>query len=274
MVVRQPQFTHQHPARITQLDVTDVARADRVEVLLRHASGPPFRSVSGSIVRGTRLPQRLATVPGSPAGRFSTVISSRNPRKESRAKFRRMKKRDSEGGRGANLSDVVSAVEKVVLADMNRIDRFSDQATLLECTARLLQERYGLKTDTAGANEYDSDYSNSSEATAVDLSHANLGHNMRKILRERQRRRVINHHLSVLRKLLKVDQRDDKKAVLHAVIEFLVEQRCKRENAGDTADSSFSAAAAAAQKPTSSSDQHNKRTRRENVRNVGLGQGE
>lgn len=127
--------------------------------------------------------------------------------------------------------------------DMGRMDRFADKVTVLECTARLLHDKYGL-TDPATL-DYESDGASSTgnksstEGAAGDsssmmdlLSQPGLDRNTKKTLRERQRRRAMNQQLASLRKMLKVDEGKDKKAVLYAVIDFLNEQRRKREAAG------------------------------------------
>ena len=205
-----------------------------------------------------------AMMPMSP--HVATVISPKGVTKETTIESRRRKKRESEGSRRTNLNDLVTVVEQAVLQDMNRMDRFADKVTVLECTARLLQERYGLKagnSDSAGgaSEDYDSDSSNASDL-AIDLSQPNLDRNTKKTLRERQRRRFMNRHLQTLRKMLKVDESKDKKAVLHAVIDFLLEQKRKRDAEKESATaqptltsaSSSSSLAAAASSATTSSN--------------------
>lgn len=111
---------------------------------------------------------------------------------------------------------------------------------------------------------YDSDSSNASSEPVIDLSQPNMDRSTKKTLRERLRRRVMNQHLTSLRRLLKVDESKDKKSVLLAVIDFLESKQREREmnkdntvSANGDADASPSALTNNIQSPSpsSSSDQ-------------------
>lgn len=138
---------------------------------------------------------------------------------------RKERNRENEVTRRTNLNDLVTVVERAVLRDMNRMDRFADKVTVLECTARLLHEKYGLRSpveveeDESDGSQSEREFITSSTATASEQDLACMDRNMRKTIRERQRRRAMNKHLFSLRKMLGVEAKD-KKAVLNAVIDF------------------------------------------------------
>jgi hypothetical protein len=201
---------------------------------------PKFAS-SGMLIspKGANKPMGLPSPSSSSAGmaRFS---SSDNEEGDSRSKKKQKMssnattEENASSSKRTNLNDLVTVVEQAVLTDMGRMDRFADKVTVLECTARMLHEKYGMANPTdvlaEATAEYDSDSGSLSNVPDIDLTQASgLDRNTKKTLRERQRRRSMNKHLLVLRKMLNVDDSKDKKAVLNTVIEFLHEKRKERE---------------------------------------------
>jgi len=138
---------------------------------------------------------------------------------------------DSEGTtserRSAAFKKAVVVLERFVLEDLKRTERFSSKARVLEHTARLLQEKYGLMRSDPVVEEIQLESSALNRTS--DLTLDNLDRASKRHLKKKQQRRLVKKHLRILRKLLHLNEDEKKTDVVLAVIKFLIAEKAKHK---------------------------------------------